>query len=130
VLVQSLHWYHHRNYEIYNVLCSFLPQTSLYQQLLRMHATNIALPLFGWLHSAPEESSYISRPRTRRTFIIRRNLHPCLEVNYRIPDFDLIERTVANKRTFGPQSNEIIGSWNKLHNRKLHNLYPHQILLE
>jgi hypothetical protein len=29
------------------------------------------------------------------------------------------------RRIFGPKRNEIMGSWRKLHNKELHNLYEH-----
>jgi hypothetical protein len=33
------------------------------------------------------------------------------------------------RRIFGPKREEVAGSWRRLHNKKLHNIYTHQILL-
>jgi hypothetical protein len=38
----------------------------------------------------------------------------------------VIENRVL-RRIFGPERDEIIGGWRKLHNEKLHNLYSSQI---
>jgi hypothetical protein len=36
----------------------------------------------------------------------------------------VFENRVLRRRIFGPKRDEVMGEWGKLHNEKLHNLYP------
>jgi hypothetical protein len=53
-------------------------------------------------------------------------------LKYKKKNLTLRERVFENRALriiFGPEKEEMVGGWGRLHNEKFHNLYTHQMLL-